>query len=166
MEIDLVAKNNHTYYIKTKIFSWHTYLIENENKEKVFYLDGFHFCDALGDVIYTIDEKFFTFKKTIYIKQKDGNLIATIKKAGFFSWSDWKIEILRGYNMEVSEAIIASYTINSNGKEIAKIWNTGFFRESYEVKIEPGQNDALILAITAVLSPIYSEDRKNDLNRD
>lgn len=83
-----------------------------------------------------------------------GDLAATIKKKGLLSLSisDWKIEIPDEPKMETYRSIFGLFKIESNGKRIAKVWDTGFIREIYTVDIEPGQNDALILAITSVLA--------------
>lgn len=131
--------------------------IENGNREKAFYNEKGVFRDAQRNDLYTFHDKFLTLRTKVYIKQMDGNLAATIKRAGLLSLSlyDWKIKVPDEPNMVANRStILDRITIKSEGKRIAKVSNKGCWN-NYKVEIEPGQNDALILAVTSVLTVKY-----------
>lgn len=156
----------HTYEIKSKFLSSKRW-IENETGEIVFYIERENLLDAQRNVLYKRSpDKFFSLKKKIYIKQKDGNLSATIQKGGLLhlSLSDWIIEIPDAPEMRANgSSYDLRFTIKSNGKRIAKVWHSsGFIRESDIVEIEPEQNDALILAISLVIAAEYYEKHISD----
>lgn len=158
----------HTYEIKSKFLSSKRW-VENETGEKVFHIERGSLLDAQRNVLYKFEynTKFFTLRKTTFIKQSNGNLAARIKKGGIchLSLSDWIIEIPGASEMKANGSSYygVDFKIKSNGKRIAKVWtSSGFIRESEIVEIEPDQNDALILAIALVLAGMYYEKHISD----
>ncbi|WP_226987757.1 LURP-one-related/scramblase family protein [Methanosarcina mazei] len=65
----------------------------------------------------------------------------------------WKVEIPEEPDMEIKGNILDhEYEIESEGRKIAEVSKKWFrIRDSYGVEIEPGQDNALILAIAASL---------------
>lgn len=157
------TKCKHTYKIKSKYLSSKRW-VENETGETVFYIEKGSLLDAQRNVLYKRSfGKFFSLREKIYIKQRDDNLCATIKKGGLLhlSLSDWIIEIPDAPEMKANGSFYygVEFKIKSNRKRIAKVWDSsGFIREIYTVEIETEQNYALILAISLVLAAEYSRE--------
>jgi uncharacterized protein YxjI len=88
------------------------------------------------------------------IKNADDSLAATVKKDLINILRDkWKVEIPEEPDMEIKGNILDhEYEIESEGRKIAEVSKKWFrIRDSYGVEIEPGQDNALILAIAASL---------------
>lgn len=138
------------------------YWIEDEEGKREFYVDGkalrlretLSFKDAQGNELYKIQEKLLRIRDTMDIKRSDDGVAATIKKALISILRDrWKVEVPGGPEMEIRGNILDhEYEIDSEGRKIAEISKKWFrIRDSYGVEIEPGQDNALILAIAAAL---------------
>ena len=152
------TEGRHIYRMKKELISIEDYWIENENGEKVFYVDGELFRNAQRNGLYKIWERFLPITDTIDIKRMDDDIAATIKKKFATFWTDkWKIETPNGPDMEIRGSISSQhYTIYSKGEQIAEISKKGFhIRDTYEVEIKPGQDNELILAIAAGLAQTY-----------
>lgn len=128
----------------------------------MFYVDGkalrirntLILKDLRGNDLYKIQEKLLRIRDTMNIKDADDGLAATIKKDLINILRDkWKVEIPEGPDMEIRGNILDhEYEIESEGRKIAEVSKKWFrIRDSYGVEIEPGQNNALILAIAAAL---------------
>jgi uncharacterized protein YxjI len=153
----------HIYRMHEKLVSiGDDYWIENEEGNREFYVDGkaLHlrntliFKDTKGNDLYKIQERLLKIRDTMDIKRADDGLAATIKKAFINILRDtWKVEIPDGPDMEIRGNILDhEYQINSEGGRIAEISKKWFsIRDSYGVEINPGQDNALILAIVAAL---------------
>jgi uncharacterized protein YxjI len=91
---------------------------------------------------------------------RGGQTIATVKKAlvtplrGRFT-----VKLAGGADINVQGNILAhEYKIEQGGREIAAVSKQWFrIRDSYGVDIQPGQDDALILAITVVVDQMMSD---------
>lgn len=138
------------------------YWIEDEEGKREFYVDGkalrlretLSFKDAQGNELYKIQEKLLRIRDTMDIKRSDDGVAATIKKALINILRDrWKVEVPGGPEMEIRGNILDhEYEIDSEGRKIAEISKKWFrIRDTYGVEIEPGQDNALILAIAAAL---------------
>lgn len=157
------AEKRHIYRMHEKLLSiGDDYWIENEKGERVFFVDGkalrlretLIFKDAQGNDLYKIQERLLKIRDTMDIKRADDGQAATIKKAFINVLRDrWKVEIPDGPDMEIRGNILDhEYEINSDGRKVAEISKKWFsIRDSYGVEIEPGQDNALILAIAAAL---------------
>ncbi len=138
------------------------YWIENEAGEKVFYVDGkalrlretLILKDVQGNELYKLQEKLLRIRDTMDIQNADGETVATIKKALVSILRDrWKVEVPGGHDMEIYGNILDhEYKIDAEGEKIAEISKKWFrVRDTYGVEIAPGQDNALILAITAAI---------------
>jgi uncharacterized protein YxjI len=156
-------EKRHIYRMHEKLVSiGDDYWIENEEGKREFYVDGkaLHlrntliFKDTKGNDLYKIQERLLKIRDTMDIKRADDGLAATIKKAFINILRDtWKVEIPDGPDMEIRGNILDhEYQINSEGGRIAEVSKRWFsIRDIYGVEINPGQDNALILAIVAAL---------------
>lgn len=138
------------------------YWIENEAGEQAFYVDGkalrirdtLIIKDVQGNELYKLKEKLLRIKDTMDIEDGDGKTAATIKKALITPLRDrFKVEVSNGPEMDIQGNILDhEYKIESEGRKIAEVSKKWFrLRDTYGVKIEPGQDNALVLAIAAAL---------------
>jgi uncharacterized protein YxjI len=163
-------EKKHIYLMHQKLVAiGDDYWIENEEGKREFYVDGKAFRlrntlilkDAQGKDLYKIQERLLKIRDTMDIKRADDRLAATIKKALINILRDtWKVEIPEGPEMEIKGDILDhEYRIDVEGKKIAEISKKWFqIRDTYGVEIEPGYDNALILAITAALDQMAHED--------
>lgn len=138
------------------------YWIENETGEREFYVDGkalrlrntLIIKDVQGNEVYKLQEKLLRIKDTMGVQDADGKTVATIKKALISPLRDrWKVEVANGPEMDVQGNILDhEYKIEAGREKVAEVSKRWFrIRDTYGVEIEPGQDNALILAIAAAL---------------
>lgn len=138
------------------------YWIENEAGERAFYIDGkalrlretLILKDAQGNELYKLQEKLLRIRDTMDIQNADGETVATIKKALITPLRDrFKVEVASGPEMDVQGNILDhEYKIEAGREKVAEVSKRWFrIRDTYGVEIEPGQDNALILAITAAI---------------
>lgn len=163
-------EKKHIYLMHEKLVAiGDDYWIENEEGKREFYIDGKAFRlrntlilkDAQGRDLYKIQERLLKIRDTMDIKRADNGLAATIKKALINILRDtWRVEIPDGPEMEIKGDILDhEYRIDVEGEKIAEISKKWFhIRDTYGVEIEPGHDNALILAITATLDQMAHED--------
>jgi uncharacterized protein YxjI len=158
----------HRYQMREKLASiGDDFWIENGAGQRVFKVDGralriretFKIKDMQGNEVAEIQEKLVAIRDTMDIA-RGGQTIATVKKAlvtplrGRFS-----VNVAGGDDMDVQGNLLAhEYKIEQGGREIAEVSKKWFrLRDSYGVEIQPGQDDALILAITVVVDQMTSD---------
>lgn len=158
----------HRYQMREKLASiGDDFWIENGAGQRVFKVDGralriretFKIKDMQGNEVAEIQEKLVAIRDTMDIA-RGGQTIATVKKAlvtplrGRFS-----VNAAGGADMDVQGNLLAhEYKIEQGGREIAEVSKKWFrLRDSYGVEIQPGQDDALILAITVVVDQMTSD---------
>lgn len=138
------------------------YWIENEAGERAFFIDGkvlrvretLIIKDAHGNDLYKIREKMLRVRDTMDIEDTESKTAATIKKALITPLRDrFKVEVANGPEMDVQGNIMRhEYSIEAGGGKVAEVSKKWFrIRDTYGVEISPGQNAALILAITVAL---------------
>jgi uncharacterized protein YxjI len=138
------------------------YWIENESGERAFKVNGkavrlrdtFVLEDAAGEEVAKIKERVLSVRDTMEIERAAGN--ATVHKALIGLRDRFKIEVEGGADMTAHGNLLDhEYEIESDGNEVASVSKKWFrVRESYGVEIEPGQDDALILAITVCVDAL------------
>ena len=163
-------EGRHIYRMTQELFSiGEDYWIEDEKGEKAFYVDGkafrlrdtLIFKDAQGRDLYKIQERLLKLRDTMDIKRPDDGIAATVKKALITILRDrWKVEVPDGNDMDIRGNILDhEYRIDVEGEQIAEVSKKWFrIRDTYGVEIEPGQDNALILAITTALDQMAHED--------
>jgi uncharacterized protein YxjI len=149
------------YTMREKMFAiGDDYWIEKDG-DKAFKVDGkaLRIRDTLvlespgGEELFTIQEKKLSIRDRMEIEH-DGKTVATIKKALVSPLRDrYSIEVEGGEDMEVKGNILDhEFEFERGGHKVAeasKRWLR--MRDTYGVEIQPGQDDALILACTVCL---------------
>jgi uncharacterized protein YxjI len=106
-----------------------------------------------GDELYKIQEKKLTIRDKMQIEQGD-KTVATIKKALVTPLRDrYSISVEDGPDMEAKGNIVDhEFKIERDGDTVAEISKRWFrARETYGIEVAPGQDDALMLAITVCI---------------
>ena len=149
------------YTMREKMFAiGDDYWIEKDG-DKAFKVNGkaLRIRDTLvlespdGDELFTIQEKKLSIRDKMEI-ERDGKTVATIKKALVSPLRDrYSIEVEGGEDMEVKGNILDhEFEFERGGHKVAeasKRWLR--VRDTYGVEIQPGQDDALILACTVCI---------------
>ena len=138
------------------------YWIESESGERAFKVNGkavrlrdtFVLEDSAGEEVAKIKERILSVRDAMEIERAAGN--ATVRKALIGLRDRFKIEVDGGADMTAHGNLLDhEYEIESDGNEVASVSKKWFrVRESYGVEIEPGQDDALILAITVCIDAL------------
>jgi uncharacterized protein YxjI len=135
--------------------------IENENGERSFKVDGkaLRIRDTLvledpsGAELFTVQEKKLRVRDTMDIEH-DGKTVATVKKALITPLRDrFAIDVEGGEDMEAKGNIVDhEYKIERGGDKVAEVSKRWFrIRDTYGIEIDPGQDEALILAVTVCI---------------
>jgi uncharacterized protein YxjI len=135
--------------------------IENEADERTFKVDGkalrardtLILEDPSGEELYKVQNKPLHVRDTMKI-ERDGDTAATVKKALIHPLRDrFAIEVEDGKDLEAKGNIVEhEYKIERDGAQVAEISKRWFrVRDTYGIEIAPGENDALILAITVCI---------------
>jgi uncharacterized protein YxjI len=157
----------HRYQMREKLASiGDDFWIENGAGQRIYKVDGkalrvrdtLKIRDMQGNEVAEIQEKLVTVRDTMDIA-RNGKTIATVKKAlvtplrGRFS-----VNVAGGADMDVDGNVLGhEFKVTQGGREIAEVSKKWFrVRDSYGVDIQPGQDDALILAIAVVIDQMTS----------
>ena len=144
--------------------------IENDRGERAFKVDGkalrvrktLVLEDANGGEQCRIQERMLRVRDTMDIEGPNGDRLASVKKALITPLRErWHVDATVGPDMDIQGNILDhEYTIEAGGTKVAEISKQWFrLRDSYGVEIAPGQNDALILAITVVVDTMAHATR-------
>ena len=146
------------------------YWIENDRGERVFKVDGkalrarktLIFEDSHGSELLKIQERVARVRDTMEIEDRDGHTVATVKKAMITPVRErWTVKVTDGPDLEVKGNILDhQYTIEDGRSTVAEV-SMKWFRvaDTYGVEVAPGQDPALMLAVTAVLDQMAHEAR-------
>jgi uncharacterized protein YxjI len=143
--------------------------IEDESGSRVFKVDGkalrvrdtLVIEDRLGNPICKTQERKLRIKDTMEIESPDGHNLATVKKAIISPIRDrFSVKVANGPDLDVKGNILDhEYKIEAGRDTVAEVSKKWFrVRDTYGVEIAPGQNDGLILAITACLDQMTQDD--------
>jgi uncharacterized protein YxjI len=144
--------------------------IENDKGQKVFKVDGkalrvrqtLIFEDAHGQELAKIQERMLRVKDSMEIEGPHGEQLGMVKKALITPVRErWVVKIKGGPDLEVKGNILDhEYTIGEGRDKVAEVSKKWFrLRDSYGVSIDPGQDDALILAIAVCIDEMAHEGR-------
>jgi uncharacterized protein YxjI len=136
--------------------------IETDDGQRVYKVDGkalrlretLLFEDAAGRELFKIHQKMLRLRDTMEIEDPHGHTVATVKKAMITPLRDrWEVKVADGPDLEVKGNIVEhEYSIESHGDKVAEVSKRWFrVADTYGVEVAPGQDPALMLAITAVL---------------
>jgi uncharacterized protein YxjI len=150
------------YRMREKLFAvGDDFWIEDEAGERAFKVDGkaLRIRDTLvledpsGTELFTVQEKKLRVRDTMEI-ERNGQTAATIKKALVTPLRDrFLIEVEGGEDMEAKGNVVDhEYKIERGGDRVAEVSKRWFrVRDTYGIEIAPGQEEALILAVTVCI---------------
>jgi uncharacterized protein YxjI len=150
------------YKMREKLFAiGEDFWIETESGERLFKVDGkalrardtFILKDSSGDDLFKVQEKKLHIHDTMKI-ERDGDTVATVKKALIHPLRDrFDIEVEGGEDLEAKGNIVDhEYKIERDGDRVAEVSKRWFrVRDTYGIEIAPGEDDALVLAVTVCI---------------
>jgi len=151
------------YQMREKLVSiGDDFWIENNRGEKVFKVDGkalrvrqtLIFEDRSGRELAKIQERMLRVKDSMEVEGPGGDQMAMVKKALIAPLRErWTVKIKGGPDLQVQGNILDhEYTIGEGRDKVAEVSKKWFrLRDTYGVEIEAGQDDILILAVTACI---------------
>jgi uncharacterized protein YxjI len=116
--------------------------------------------DRQGNTLCKTQERKLRVKDTMDIEGPDGSNLATVKKAVISPIRDrFSVKVKDGQDLDIKGNILDhDYKIEAGRDRVAEVSKKWFrVRDMYGVEIMPGQNDVLILAITAALDTMTSD---------
>jgi uncharacterized protein YxjI len=150
------------YRMREKLFAiGDDYWIENEDGGRAFKVDGkalrirdtLVLEDTSGAELFTVQEKRLRVRDTMEV-ERGGQTVATVKKAMITPLRDrFSIGVEGGDDMEAKGNVVDhEYKIERGGDKVAEVSKRWFrIRDTYGIEIAPGQDDALILAVTVCI---------------
>ena len=153
------------YRMREKVFAiGDDYWVENDAGERAFKVDGkvlrlrdtFVLEDPSGAELYKVQKKLLHIRDTMQI-ERGGKPVATVKKALFTPLREgFSIAVERGEDMEAKGNIVDhEYKIDRGGDRVAEVSKRWFrVRDTYGIEVAPGEDDALIIALTVCIDQI------------
>jgi uncharacterized protein YxjI len=150
------------YRMREKLFAiGDDYWIENDEGERIFKVNGkalrvrdtFIIEDPSGTELFKVQEKKLHIRDTMDI-ERGGETVARVKKALITPLRDrFSVDVEDGEDMEAKGNIVDhEYKIERGGKKVAEVSKRWFrIRDTYGIEVAPGQEDALILAVTVCI---------------
>jgi uncharacterized protein YxjI len=150
------------YRMREKMFAiGDDFWIENEQGERAFKVNGkalrlrdtLALEDPSGNELLRVQEKKLHIRDTMEV-ERGGHTVATVKKALITPLRDrFSVEVEGGEDMEAKGNIVDhEYKIERGGDKVAEVSKRWFrIRDTYGIEIAPGQDDALILAVTVCI---------------
>jgi uncharacterized protein YxjI len=150
------------YRMREKLFAiGDDYWIENDEGARAFKVDGkalrirktLVLEDPSGAELFTVQEKKLHIRDTMEV-ERGGHTVATIKKALITPLRErFSVGVEGGDDMEAKGNIVDhEYKIERGGDKVAEVSKRWFrVRDTYGIEIAPGQDDALILAVTVCI---------------
>lgn len=144
--------------------------IENSRGQKVFKVDGkavrirgtLIFEDAQGRELYKIQERIARVRDTMNIENAAGGVAAKVHNALITPLRDrWQIDVPGGQDLTTQGNILNhEYRIERGRQTVATVSKSWFrLRDTYGVEVDPGEDAALLLAITVVIDMMAHEGR-------
>jgi len=163
-ELDNEPRNGaQRYQMREKLVSFgDDFWIENDRGERVFKVNGkmmrvrgtLEFENTEGKVKAQIQERMLRAKDSMAIENGEGKKVAEVKRALITPIRErWVVKIADGPDLEVQGDLLAhEYKIGDGKHKAAKVSKKWFrIRDSYGVQVEPGQDEAVILAVTVAI---------------
>ena len=150
------------YQMREKMFAiGDDYWIETDGGERAFKVNGkaLRVRDTLvletpgGDELFKIQEKKLSVRDKMEI-ERDGRTVATVKKALVTPLRErFSIGVDDGPDLEAKGNIVDhEYKIERGGNKVAEVSKRWFrVRDTYGIEVAPGQDDALVLAISVCI---------------
>jgi uncharacterized protein YxjI len=160
------GRENTHYQMRQRLLAFgDDFWIEDERGNRAFKVDGkalrvrqtLSFEDAHGRELCKIQERMLRVKDSMAIEGPGGDRIALVKKALISPVRDrLSVQVQGGPDLEVQGNILDhEYSIGEGRDKVAEVSKKWFrVRDTYGVEIEPGQDDALILAVTVCIDQL------------
>lgn len=157
------------YVVRQRMFSiGDDFWITDEDGDRAFLVDGkamrlretFELKNRDGDAVATVRKKMIAFRDTMEI-ERDGSVIATVKKAVFSPLHHKSvIELADGGELEAAGDIIGhEFEIKSGHRTLARVSRSWFsLRDTYGVDVARGADAALLLAVAVCLDRIQHDE--------
>jgi len=157
------AGGGHHYQMREKMISiGDDFWIENDAGQKAFKVDGkalrirntLIIEDPSGRELYKIQEKMLRIKDSMEVEDANGQQVAMVKKALITPVRErWTVKVKNGPDLDVQGNILDhEYRIGEGRDQVAEVSKKWFrIRDTYGVDIAPGQDEALILAMTVCI---------------
>lgn len=169
-EHEAEARVSHRFQMTQHLLSiGDDYFIENEYGQRAYKVDGkllrarktLKFEDLQGRELASIQERMLRVKDTMAI-EREGRTVATVKKALIAPMRErFTVNIQGGPDLDVQGNILDhEYRIERGREPVAEISKKWFrMRDTYGVQVAPGEDDALILAVTAAIDTMAHPER-------
>lgn len=165
------------YLVQERIFSIRTdFWIEDESGNRVFFVDGkalslretFELKDAAGNILIKIHKKLLAIRDTMEIE--DGRGVVAKVKPAFFSplRHRYVVDLAGGEQLEaMGNFTDKDWTLTGqDGRALGRISRRWFsIRDAYGVEVEPGADDALIIAIAVCIDRIHEDEAREHRER-
>jgi uncharacterized protein YxjI len=137
------------------------FVIEDERGKPVYRVDGkvlrlretFVLEDLRGNEVATIREKKLALRDSMKIL-RGGRTVATVRKAWISPFRDKFVVDVEGGDdlVAVGELLDHEYEVRRGGDTVARVSKKWFaLTDTYGIDVAPGQDDALILAVTVCI---------------
>ncbi len=142
--------------------------IETEDDVRAFKVNGkalrvrdtFVLEDPNGEELFKVQRKLLHVRDTMKI-ERDEDTVATVKKALITPFRDrFSIDLEAGGELSAKGNIVDhEFEIERDGDTVAEISKRWFrVRDTYGIEIAPGEDDALLLAVTACIDEMAGRD--------
>jgi uncharacterized protein YxjI len=164
------------YLVRERIFSFtEDFWITDENGAEVFFVDGkalrlretFELKDRAGNILATIRKRLLSLRDTMEIEH-NGAVVATVRKAFFSPFQHrYLVDLADGAQLEaVGNFVDKEWEIAGPQGVIARVSRQWFrIRDTYGVDVAPGENDALIISIAVCIDRIHEDEEKGKGHR-
>ena len=158
------------YLLREKLLSLgDDFWIENDQGERIFHVDAkvlrvrdtVLIKDMHGTELVKLQKRLLRARDTMAI-ERGGDRVATVKKALITPLRDrFTVDVEGGAQLDVEGNILDhEYQITRDGVPVANISKRWFrVRDTYGVAVVPGQDDALVLAVTVCIDHLTEHDR-------
>jgi uncharacterized protein YxjI len=144
--------------MRERLFSFgDDFWVEAEGRGRAFKVDGkaLRLRSTLvleapsGEELYTIQEKKLSVRDKMDI-ERGGDTVASVKKAIVGIRDRYSIALASGGSMSATGNIVDhEFELERDGNKVAEVSKRWFrVRDTYGIEVAPGQDDALILALT------------------
>jgi uncharacterized protein YxjI len=153
----------HRYRMKQRLVSFgDDYWIEDEDGNRAYRVDGkalrmrhtLDLVDAAGTRLCRIQTRVLHVRDSMAVEDPEGEQLALVHKALISPLRErWKVDLAGDREWRVQGNVVDhEYEIEADGTKIAEISKKWFrVRDTYGVEIAPGQNAALVLAVTVAV---------------
>jgi uncharacterized protein YxjI len=138
------------------------YWIKNDAGEHVFHVDGkalrlrdtLDLEDAHGTKLCRIQTRVLHIRDSMAIEDAEGERLALVHKALVSPLRErWKVDRPDGQDWKVQGNVLDhEYEIEADGRKVAEVSKKWFrVRDTYGVEVAPGEDPALVLAVTVAV---------------